>query len=47
MPLTSMGNFAVLVLLTTVKEFTATAVPILKPEQLMTPDKRIVLVTDS
>jgi hypothetical protein len=31
------------VLLTTVKEFTANRCPILKPEQLMTPDKRIVL----
>src|SRR5579863_505499 len=37
------ASFAVLVLLTTAKEFTANAVPILKQEQLMTPDRRIVL----
>ena len=42
-PLTSRLIFAVLKMLLTVKEFTETAVPFFKPEQLMTPDKRCLV----
>ncbi len=42
-PLTSRPIFAVLKTLSTVKEFTETAVPVFEPAQLMTPDKRCLV----